>query len=71
MKTTYRAYDGHFHFELLNGSTHVEPAERVDHPQTVCEIMDKAVTLSSYERWSLVNMLTSYELTETMKRRYR
>ncbi len=68
-KTTWTSHDGKMTFFLTNRTSHDVPAQLVDHPITICRVLDDACTLSSYERRALLLMLANFELVSSHPRK--
>ncbi len=60
-KTTWFAHDGKMIFRLDNES-HTVVATRIDHPKTICSILDMVMKLAPYERRAVIAMASDYEM---------
>lgn len=58
MKTSWTAYAGVITFLLPDRSQYAISAKEIDHPVSICELVDAAEKLSAGERQALIAMLS-------------
>lgn len=61
-KTTYTVADLRMVFVLPDRTQHEVMATKVDHPKTMCEVLDLLAGLAPYERRAIIVMATEYEM---------
>jgi hypothetical protein len=61
-KTSYVASSNKMTFVMPDRRSHEVLACRVDHPKTICEVMDVISGLTPYERRAVIVMATEYEM---------